>query len=344
MRIKMNFKRTKLPIPKISNIFGRPFFCRFLSSSAEDIPVEPPLSASLCRSFNRGSNCRLFPHSAIPFMANPHDLTTLPHSQCSSDKRNRNFYCAEDIHLSVDNRNLTVLREGTLVPKFWDKIFKYSKDKEKEKDKDKDNVYQDSDDSSDEEINSAIGRYIVKKTNEYTEEDKCIVGLDYKVRAIIDLDLPDEVYHSLVNLSTAKEMWSTLCVLLLNDLKLLGRLNDNEEVLCKFMDGLPDFWENIYHHSEAYLSEADDEGEETSVDQVTEEMGMLANFSMLKNNHSSNRFRTNRSLLYPLRNLWINPKRNAMHVARKAILRPSAEATLQGNPNQALPTLPKGED
>ncbi|KAJ9552796.1 hypothetical protein OSB04_016841 [Centaurea solstitialis] len=98
------------------------------------------------------------------------------------------------------------------------------------------------------------------------------------------MSLPDEVYHSLVNFSTAKEMWSTLCVLyegsnevkkskkislvrkyelfcnekgesitnyynrfnsLLNDLLLLGKVYDNEEVLNKFMDGLPDFWENI---------------------------------------------------------------------------------------------------
>ncbi|KAI3716218.1 hypothetical protein L6452_23399 [Arctium lappa] len=32
---------------------------------------------------------------------------------------------------------------------------------------------------------------------------------------------------------------------LLNDLKLMGRIYDNEEVLCKFMDYLPEFWENI---------------------------------------------------------------------------------------------------
>ncbi|KAJ9552897.1 hypothetical protein OSB04_016942 [Centaurea solstitialis] len=61
-------------------------------------------------------------------------------------------------------------------------------------------------------------------------------------------------------------MWSTLCVLyegsnevkkksltnyynrfnsLLNDLLLMGKVYDNEEVLNKFMDGLPKFWENI---------------------------------------------------------------------------------------------------
>ncbi|KVH98746.1 hypothetical protein Ccrd_023027 [Cynara cardunculus var. scolymus] len=33
------------------------------------------------------------------------------------------------------------------------------------------------------------------------------------VRAIIALSLPDDVFHSLVNLSTAKDMWNTLCVL-----------------------------------------------------------------------------------------------------------------------------------
>ncbi|KAI3669115.1 hypothetical protein L6452_40338 [Arctium lappa] len=152
----------------------------------------------------------------------------------------------------ADNRYLTVLREGPLVPKVWDKFIKTSKKKDKEKYP----LFHVSDDSSDEERNSAT------------------------VRAIIAQSLPDEVYHSLVNVSIAKEMWTTLCVLyegtdevkksrkislvrkyeffshekgeslsnyynrfnsLLNDHKLLGKLYDNEEILCKFMDGLPDF-------------------------------------------------------------------------------------------------------
>ncbi|KAI3718362.1 hypothetical protein L6452_19229 [Arctium lappa] len=132
-------------------------------------------------------------------------------------------------------------------------------------------------DSSEEERTPTTGRYIVKDPNKYNDEDRRLIALDTKVRAIIAHSLPDEVYHSLVNLSTAKEMWSSLCVLyegtsevkkskkialvrkyelfshekgeslsdyynrfnsVFNDLKLVGRIYDNEEVLCKF-------WENI---------------------------------------------------------------------------------------------------
>ncbi|KAI3685254.1 hypothetical protein L6452_34492 [Arctium lappa] len=84
----------------------------------------------------------------------------------------------------VDNRFLTILSDGPLIPKFWDKIVKSPKEKQK----DKDIVYQDSVDSSDEERTSAIGRYIVKKPKEYTDEEKRLIGLDSRVRAIIASD------------------------------------------------------------------------------------------------------------------------------------------------------------
>ncbi|KAI3718528.1 hypothetical protein L6452_19402 [Arctium lappa] len=181
----------------------------------------------------------------------------------------------------ADSRYLTVLREGPIVPKVW---ARFETQKPRSDLRDKDVVFGDSDDSSDEERTSATGRYLLKNPRKYNDDDKRLFALDSRVRAIIALSLPDEVYHSLVNLSTAKEMWSTLCILyegtdevkkskkialvrkyklfshekgeylsdyynrfnnLLNDLKLLGRVYDNEEVLCKFMDGLPDFWENI---------------------------------------------------------------------------------------------------
>ncbi|KAI3771679.1 hypothetical protein L6452_02846 [Arctium lappa] len=304
----------------------------------------------------------------------------------------------------ADSRYLTILSDGPLIPKVWDRFVKTLKDKEKKKD----NLFQVSDDSSEEERTSATGRYVLKTTKEYNDEDRRIVGLDSKVRTIIAQSLPDEVYQSLVSLKTAKEMWSTLCVLyegtsevkkskkislvrryeffshekgeslpsyynrfnsLLNELKLVGKLYDNEEIICKFMDGLPDFWntlstciktsrdleslpltslygmflnheqtqlqrktiykeirapsmalisdgskksvyipritypsddsdreshENLNHSSEAYLSEADDEGENPSVNLLTEEMGMLANFSKFRKN-SSNKFQRNRN-------------------------------------------------
>ncbi|KAJ9566374.1 LOW QUALITY PROTEIN: hypothetical protein OSB04_002340 [Centaurea solstitialis] len=166
----------------------------------------------------------------------------------------------------IDSRYLTILRDGPLIPRD-----RFNKDKDGS--------------SSEEDRTSATGRFILKSKKKYTEEDWKLVSLDTKVKSIIAMSLPDEVvYHSLVNFSTAKEMWSTLCVLyegsnevkkskkislvrkyelfchekgesitnyynrfnsLLNDLLLLGKVYDNEEVLNKFMDGLPEFWENI---------------------------------------------------------------------------------------------------
>ncbi|KAJ9553021.1 hypothetical protein OSB04_017066 [Centaurea solstitialis] len=114
-----------------------------------------------------------------------------------------------------------------------------------------------------------------KSESKYIEEDWKLSEL-----SLLSLSLPYEVYHSLVNFPTTKEIWSTLSVLyersaevkkskkitlirkyeffshergesltnyynrfnsLLNDLLLMGKLYDNEEVLNKFMDGLPDF-------------------------------------------------------------------------------------------------------
>ncbi|KAJ9557331.1 hypothetical protein OSB04_011945 [Centaurea solstitialis] len=274
----------------------------------------------------------------------------------------------------IDSRYLTILRDGPLIPRVWDR---FKKDKNGS--------------SSDEDRSCASGRYILKSEKKYTDEDWKLVSLDTKVRTIIAMFLPDEVYHSLVNFSTAKEMWSTLCVMyegsnevkkskkitlvrkyeffshekgesltnyynrfnsLLNDLLLLNKVYDNEEMLNKFMDGLPEFWENIctciktskdletmplsvlfgtlvnyeqtklqrkslfndiksssiafmsknsksvctpqisypssdpenadsknsFYPSEEYLSDADDEGGESSVDQVTDGMAKIDGF------------------------------------------------------------------
>ncbi|KAI3692943.1 hypothetical protein L6452_32768 [Arctium lappa] len=216
----------------------------------------------------------------------------------------------------VDSRYPTILHEGPFLPRVWDRY--------NAKKADKGNA---DEDSSEEERTPANGRYIVKDPSKYNDEDRRLIALDTKVRAIIALSLPDEVYHSLVNLSTAKEMWSTLCVLyegtsevkksrkialvrkyelfsyeegeslsdyynrfngLLNDLKLVGRIYDNEEVLKSITkdikssslalvsdsskntvcipritypsDSDRDSQEDPNDPSEAYLSEADDEG------------------------------------------------------------------------------------
>ncbi|KAI3715890.1 hypothetical protein L6452_22879 [Arctium lappa] len=109
----------------------------------------------------------------------------------------------------ADSRYLTILSEGPLIPKVWVRFVKTPKDKEKKKD----DLFQVSDDSSEEERNSATGRYVLKTAKEFNDEDRRIIGLDSKVRTIIAQSLPDEVYQSLVSLKTAKEMWSTLCVL-----------------------------------------------------------------------------------------------------------------------------------
>lgn len=291
----------------------------------------------------------------------------------------------------IDSRYPNILSEGPIVPKIWAR-FGPQKDAEGK------DIESDDDERSDK-----TGRYIIKPSNKYNEDDKRLVALDTKVKSALAVSLPDEVYHSLLNLSTAKEMWDTLSVLyegtkevrksnkiclvrkyelfshekgeslpayfnrfncLLNDLKVLGKVYDNEEVLCKFMDCLPDFWETICtcikqtkdleqmpltalygtlmnyeqtknqrkslikdikssssialigeskssscvpritypssesenetkedssHLSEAYFSAADDEGEESAIDILSDSMAMIAG------NLKNKRFSSNRS-------------------------------------------------
>ncbi|KAJ9553580.1 hypothetical protein OSB04_017625 [Centaurea solstitialis] len=120
----------------------------------------------------------------------------------------------------IDSRYLTILRDGPLVPRVWDRF-----------NKDKDGS------SSEEDRTSATGRFILKSEKKYTKEDWKLVSLDTKVKSIIAMSLPDEG-ESITNYYNRFNS-------LLNDLLLLGKVYDNEEVLNKFMDGLPDFWENI---------------------------------------------------------------------------------------------------
>ncbi|KAJ9539029.1 hypothetical protein OSB04_031762 [Centaurea solstitialis] len=45
-----------------------------------------------------------------------------------------------------------------------------------------------------------------------TDEDKRLVNVDNKGRSLIAMSLPDEVFHSISKLKTAKEIWDTLCI------------------------------------------------------------------------------------------------------------------------------------
>ncbi|KAI3773028.1 hypothetical protein L6452_04225 [Arctium lappa] len=263
----------------------------------------------------------------------------------------------------VDSKYPTNLHEGPFIPRVWDR---YNADKGKA-----------DEDSSEEERTPSTGRYILKDPSKYNDEDRRLIALDTKVRAIIALSLPDE--SKKIALVRKYELFShekgeslsdyyNRFNSLLNDLKLVGRIYDNEEVLCKFMDCLPEFWENIctcikstkdldsmpltalygtlfnYEQSkllrksftkviigyslalvgessksnvcvpritypsdsdndsqedpndpsEAYLSEADDEGEETSVAQLSDGVAMLAGFSKGKPHFPSRKPRFSR--------------------------------------------------
>ncbi|KAJ9552948.1 LOW QUALITY PROTEIN: hypothetical protein OSB04_016993 [Centaurea solstitialis] len=162
----------------------------------------------------------------------------------------------------IDSRYLTILRDGPIIPKDH-----FSKDGSTNTQMKKKLCYQ---------------QIHFKSESKYIEEDWKLSELSLLSLSLspLSLSLPYEVYHSLVNFPTTKEMWSTLSVLyersaevkkskkitlirkyeffshergesltnyynrfnsLLNDLLLMGNLYDNEEVLNKFMDGLPDF-------------------------------------------------------------------------------------------------------
>ena len=55
-------------------------------------------------------------------------------------------------------------------------------------------------------------RSFVKLVSNWTDEDKRLVNVDTKARSLIAMSLPDEVFHSVSKLKTAKEIWNTLCV------------------------------------------------------------------------------------------------------------------------------------
>ncbi|KAJ9567225.1 hypothetical protein OSB04_003191 [Centaurea solstitialis] len=125
-------------------------------------------------------------------------------------------------------------------------------------------------------------RELVKPVTGWNDEDRCLVNIDTKARSLIAMALPDDIFHSVCHLRSAKEIWNTLCVqyegtavvmesrkiflvrqyetfihqkdetlsqihqrfnCLLIDLKTIGTVYSNSEVVTKFMEALPEQWE-----------------------------------------------------------------------------------------------------
>ncbi|KAJ9566817.1 LOW QUALITY PROTEIN: hypothetical protein OSB04_002783 [Centaurea solstitialis] len=125
-------------------------------------------------------------------------------------------------------------------------------------------------------------RELVKPVTDWNDEDRRLVNIDTKARSLIAMSLPDDVFHSVCPLRSAKEIWDTLCVqyegtavlmesrkiflvrqyesfihqkdetlsqlhqrfnCLLIDLKTIGTTYPNSEVVTKFMEALPEHWE-----------------------------------------------------------------------------------------------------
>ncbi|KAJ9545567.1 hypothetical protein OSB04_025274 [Centaurea solstitialis] len=125
-------------------------------------------------------------------------------------------------------------------------------------------------------------RELVKPVTDWNDEDGRLVNIDTKARSLIAMSLPDDVFHSVCHLRSAKEIWDTLCVqyegtvvlmesrkiflvrqyesfihqkdetlsqlhqrfnCLLIGLKTIGTTYPNSEVVTKFMEALPEHWE-----------------------------------------------------------------------------------------------------
>ncbi|KAJ9544835.1 hypothetical protein OSB04_024542 [Centaurea solstitialis] len=125
-------------------------------------------------------------------------------------------------------------------------------------------------------------RELVKPVMDWNDEDRRLVNIDTKARSLIAMSLPDDVFHSVCHLRSAKEIWDTLCVqyegtavlmesrkiflvrqyesfihqkdetlsqlhqrfnCLLIDLMTIGTIYPNSEVVTKFMEALPERWE-----------------------------------------------------------------------------------------------------
>ncbi|KAJ9567585.1 hypothetical protein OSB04_003551 [Centaurea solstitialis] len=125
-------------------------------------------------------------------------------------------------------------------------------------------------------------RELVKPVTDWNDEDRRLVNIDTKARSLIAMSLPDDIFHSVCHLRSAKEISDTLCVqyegtavlmesrkiflvrqyesfihqkdetlsqlhqrfnCLLIDLKTIGTTYPNSEVVTKFMEALPEHWE-----------------------------------------------------------------------------------------------------
>ncbi|KAJ9544864.1 hypothetical protein OSB04_024571 [Centaurea solstitialis] len=125
-------------------------------------------------------------------------------------------------------------------------------------------------------------REMEKTVTDWNDEDRRFVSIDTKARSLIAMSLPDDKFHFVCHLRSAKEIWNTLCVqyedtavlmesrkiflvrqyecfihqkdetlsqthqrfnCLLIDLKTIGTIYSNSEVITKFMDALPEHWE-----------------------------------------------------------------------------------------------------
>ncbi|KAJ9552588.1 hypothetical protein OSB04_016633 [Centaurea solstitialis] len=125
-------------------------------------------------------------------------------------------------------------------------------------------------------------RELEKPVTDLNYEDRRLVSIDTKARSLISMSLLDDVFHFVCHLRTAKEIWNTVCVqyegtavlkesrkiflvhqyesfihqkgetlsqthqrfnFLLIDLKTIGTSYSNSEVITKFMESLPEYWE-----------------------------------------------------------------------------------------------------
>ncbi|KAJ9556613.1 hypothetical protein OSB04_011227 [Centaurea solstitialis] len=95
-------------------------------------------------------------------------------------------------------------------------------------------------------------RQLVKPVTDWNDEDRRLVNIDTKARSLIAMSLPDDVFHSVCHLRSAKEIWDTLCVqyegtaVLMESRKIfltIGTIYPNSEVVTKFMEALPEHWE-----------------------------------------------------------------------------------------------------
>ncbi|KAJ9538462.1 hypothetical protein OSB04_031195 [Centaurea solstitialis] len=175
----------------------------------------------------------------------------------------------------IDSRYLTILRDGPFIPRVWDRF-----------NKDKDGSF------SEEDRSSATGRYILKAEKKYTEEDWKLVSLDTKenictcIKTSKDLETMPLIvlFGTLVNYEQTKLQRKSL----IRDIKSSSIAFMSENSKSKYVcipqitfpasDSDISYVEDQLYSSKAPECDGDDESNDTSVDQLTDEMAM-AGFS-----------------------------------------------------------------